>query len=129
MRRIASKKQKLVKKSRFIGILGMFNIYLLYVVCAAILDIIANLTLNKSDGFRKFWWGILSVLLVWGAFYLLALSVEGGMKLAIAYTLWGSIGILGTTIGGWYFFNQRLKPIGWIGILIIIAAVITLKTA
>lgn len=106
----------------------MFNIYLLYVVLAALLDIVANLALNKSDGFKNFKWGAISVLLVWLAFYLLALSLES-MKLAVAYTLWGSIGILGTTLGGWYFFKQKLKPIGWVGILIIIIAVITLKTA
>ncbi|WP_350445843.1 SMR family transporter [Campylobacter vulpis] len=102
--------------------------YLLYVVLAALLDIVANLALNKSNGFRNLKWGIASVLLVWLAFYLLALSLEG-MKLAVAYTLWGSIGILGTTLGGWYFFKQKLKPIGWVGIFIIIIAVITLKTA
>ncbi|EOI2518272.1 SMR family transporter [Campylobacter upsaliensis] len=102
--------------------------YLLYVVLAALLDIVANLALNKSNGFRNFKWGLLSILLVWLAFYLLALSLEG-MKLAIAYTLWGSIGILGTTLGGRYFFKQKLKPIGWVGIFIIIIAVITLKTA
>ncbi|EOY4240159.1 SMR family transporter [Campylobacter upsaliensis] len=102
--------------------------YLLYVVLAALLDIVANLALNKSNGFRNLKWGLLSILLVWLAFYLLALSLEG-MKLAIAYTLWGSIGILGTTLGGWYFFKQKLKPIGWLGIFIIIIAVITLKTA
>ncbi|EAL3985664.1 ligand-binding protein SH3 [Campylobacter upsaliensis] len=106
----------------------MFNIYLLYVVLAALLDIVANLALNKSNGFRNFKWGLLSILLVWLAFYLLALSLEG-MKLAVAYTLWGSIGILGTTLGGRYFFKQKLKPIGWVGIFIIIIAVITLKTA
>ncbi|WP_270986135.1 SMR family transporter [Campylobacter upsaliensis] len=102
--------------------------YLLYVVLAALLDIVANLALNKSNGFRNLKWGLLSILLVWLAFYLLALSLEG-MKLAIAYTFWGSIGILGTTLGGWYFFKQKLKPIGWVGIFIIIIAVITLKTA
>ncbi|EOU3641543.1 SMR family transporter [Campylobacter upsaliensis] len=102
--------------------------YLLYVVLAALLDIVANLALNKSNGFRNLKWGLLSILLVWLAFYLLALSLEG-MKLAIAYTLWGSIGILGTTLGGWYFFKQKLKPVGWVGIFIIIIAVITLKTA
>ncbi|EPS9486178.1 SMR family transporter [Campylobacter upsaliensis] len=102
--------------------------HLLYVVLAALLDIVANLALNKSNGFRNLKWGLLSILLVWLAFYLLALSLEG-MKLAIAYTLWGSIGILGTTLGGWYFFKQKLKPIGWVGIFIIIIAVITLKTA
>ncbi|PZT47541.1 ligand-binding protein SH3 [Helicobacter valdiviensis] len=106
----------------------MFNIYLVYVILAALLDIVANLALNKSNGFRNYKWGILSILLVWLAFYLLTLSLEG-MKLAVAYTLWGSIGILGTTLGGYYFFNQRLKPIGWVGIFVVILAVITLKSA
>ncbi|KPH52394.1 ligand-binding protein SH3 [Helicobacter pullorum] len=107
----------------------MFNIYFFYVVLAAFLDIVANLALNKSNGFRNLKWGLFSIGLVWLAFYLLALSVENGMRLAIAYTLWGSVGILGTTLGGWYFFGQKLKPIGWIGILVVIVAVIVLKTA
>lgn len=107
----------------------MFSIYFFYVIAAAFLDIVANLALNKSDGFRKLKWGLFSIALVWLAFYLLALSVEGGMRLAVAYTLWGSIGILGTTLGGWYFFGQKLKPIGWVGIFVIILAVIVLKTA
>ncbi|MCI2236001.1 MULTISPECIES: SMR family transporter [unclassified Helicobacter] len=107
----------------------MFSVYFIYVILAAILDIVANLALNKSEGFRKLKWGLFSIALVWLAFYLLALSVEGGMSLVIAYTLWGCIGIFGTTLGGWYFFNQRLKPIGWIGIFIIVIAVIVLKTA
>ena len=106
----------------------MFSLYLLYVVLAAFLDIIANLALNKSRGFKNLKWAALSLALVWLAFYLLSLSLEG-LKLAVAYAIWGSIGILGTTLGGWYFFRQTLKPIGWIGILIIILAVILLKTA
>ena len=106
----------------------MFSIYLLYIILAAILDVIANLALNKSDGFRNLKWGFFSLSLVCLAFFLLALSLEE-LPLAVAYNLWGSIGILGTTIGGWYFFKQKLKPIGWVGIFIIIIAVIVLKTA
>ncbi|MDD7567210.1 MAG: SMR family transporter, partial [Helicobacter sp.] len=35
-----------------------------------------------------------------------------GIELPIAYTIWGVIGILGSVFSGYYFFGQRLKPIG-----------------
>ncbi|MBR2112605.1 MAG: ligand-binding protein SH3, partial [Helicobacter sp.] len=43
--------------------------------------------------------------------------------LPVAYTLWGAIGVLGSVAGGYYFFGQSLKSIGYIGIILIITAV------
>ena len=51
------------------------------------------------------------------------------IDLAVAYASWGAIGILGTAIGGSLLFKQKLKPIGWIGIAVVIAAVVVMKTA
>ncbi|MEL7411564.1 MAG: SMR family transporter, partial [Pseudomonadota bacterium] len=51
------------------------------------------------------------------------------IDLAIAYASWGAIGILGTAIGGALLFKQKLKPIGWFGIFVVIAAVVVMKTA
>lgn len=106
----------------------MLSVGILCVIGAAILDIVANLVLDKSKGFTIKKWGFLALFLVWIAFYLLSLALKE-MPLSIAYTLWGSIGILGTALGGHYFLGQKLKPIGWVGILVIISAVIVLKTA
>lgn len=108
----------------------MLNIYTLYVVIAALLDIVANLALNKSYGFKNLKWGFFSLLLVCLAFTFFLFVLESKqIPLAVAYSLWGSIGILGTTLGSWYFFGDRLKLVGWIGIFVIIIAVITLTTA
>lgn len=99
-----------------------------FVVLAAIMDIIANMALAKSNGFKHKTWGCAAIILVLLAFTLLAQAVKG-MDLAIAYASWGAIGILGTALGGWLLFNQTLKPIGWLGIALVISAVIIMKTA
>ncbi len=107
---------------------AVFNIYFGFVVIAALLDVAANMSLTKSNGFQKKKWGFLAIILVLSAFTLLAQAVRG-IDLAIAYASWGAIGILGTAMGGYLLFKQKLKPIGWIGIFTVIAAIIVLKTA
>lgn len=99
------------------------------VALSGILDIIANLALAKSDGFKRLWWGLLALLLVDSVFLLLAFALDYGMELPVAYTLWGAIGILGTALGGYILFNQRLKPIGFVGIALVLVAVYLLHFA
>ena len=108
--------------------MSLIGLPLLLVVGAAALDVAANLLLNLSDGFRPRGWGILAILLVLGAFTLLAQAVRH-MDLAIAYATWGALGILGTALGGRWWFGQRLNALGWSGILVVIIAVIVIKTA
>lgn len=108
--------------------MSWLSLPLLLVVGAAALDVVANLLLNLSDGFRRRGWGILAILLVLGAFTLLAQAVKH-MDLAIAYATWGALGILGTALGGSWWFGQRLNALGWSGILVVIIAVIVIKTA
>lgn len=99
------------------------------IALSGILDIFANLALAKSDGFKKIWWGILALILVDLVFLLLAIALNLGMELPVAYTLWGAIGILGTVGGGYYFLGQKLKPIGLIGVVLVLCAVYLLHFA
>ncbi|MFM7969346.1 SMR family transporter [Aeromonas sp. A-5] len=81
-------------------------------------------------GFSSQGWGFLGILLVLGAFTLLSEAVSGGqIDLAVAYATWGAIGILGTALGGLLFFRERLKPIGWAGMMVMALAVAMLTTA
>lgn len=102
------------------------SISIVYIIISALLDIVANLLLVCSNGFKKPLYGVGAVLLVFAAFYLLSLAIVE-IPLAIAYTLWGCIGIVGTTLGGWYFFAQKLNIIGWIGIAFVIVAIALLN--
>ena len=85
----------------------------------------ANLLLAKSQGFRRKFIGFASLGMVGLAFYALSLAVRD-MDLAVAYAMWGSFGILGTSLGGWLFFKQRLKPCAFAGMGLLIAGMLLL---
>ena len=103
---------------------------LVMVLGAALIDIGANMAINRSKGFRYKGWGFLGIMLVLGAFTLLSEAVSGGqIDLAVAYATWGAIGIVGTALGGLLFFGERLKPIGWAGMMVMALAVVMLTTA
>lgn len=106
----------------------MFNSYIGAILIAAGLDIIANLMLARSQGFKKIYYGILSLICVGVAFLSLAYATQG-LDLAVAYAMWGGFGILGTSLGGWFLFGQKLKPSAWIGIVILIGGIISLNLA
>uniref|UniRef100_UPI00388D0F4D SMR family transporter n=1 Tax=Helicobacter sp. TaxID=218 RepID=UPI00388D0F4D len=77
-----------------------------FVCIAAVLDVVANLLLKASNGFSKLGYGLGAVGVVIGAFYLLMLALDS-MELAVAYSSWGAIGIIGTIAGGRILFGER----------------------
>ena len=62
------------------------------------------------------------LILVALAFTCLAFAVRK-MDLAVAYAMWGALGILGTSLGGWLLFNQKIKLTGWLGICVLIGGI------
>ena len=104
------------------------NTAFLLIIIAAVLDIIANLLMKKSDGFKHKLYGFGGIALVCGAFGLLA-QVAQVMDLAVAYALWGAVAIFGTAMSARFIFGQRINRIGWLGIMLILASVYLLKTA
>ena len=96
--------------------------YLTAILAAAGLDIVANLMLTKSDGFKKVFYGLGAVALVLMAFSCLAFAVRG-MELPVAYALWGAFGILGTSLGGWALFGQKMRPPAWLGIGVLVGGI------
>ncbi|EKF19745.1 SMR family multidrug efflux pump [Nitratireductor pacificus pht-3B] len=97
-----------------------------YVLGSVALDIMANLALEKSDGFARKGWGAAAVLLIMAAFALLSLAVTG-MDLFIAYAVWGVLSILGTAIAVWLVFGHRLNLTSWAGVGILILAILLIR--
>ena len=80
-------------------------------IVAALLDIVANLLLAKSQGFRRMFIGFASLGMVGLAFYALSLAVRD-MDLAVAYAMWGGFGIpSGRPSAAGSLLGQRLKPL------------------
>lgn len=99
-----------------------------FLLLAVVLEILANILLKMSNGFKHLWLGILSLLAVLGAFSCLALAVRG-IELSVAYALWGAFGIVATVAAGWILFNQRLNYKGWSGIILLLLGMVMIKFA
>lgn len=102
------------------------NSALAYLLGSVVLDIIANLSLEHSDGFRRRRWGVLAIVTIMAAFVLLALAVQT-MDLFIAYAIWGVLSITGTALATWAVFGQRLNWISWLGISLLILAILLMR--
>ncbi|MDE7065486.1 MAG: multidrug/spermidine efflux SMR transporter subunit MdtI [Desulfovibrionaceae bacterium] len=105
---------------------SFFSVSVLLVILAAALDVCANLLLARSDGFRRRFHGLLALSLVGLAFVMLSFAVRG-MDLAVAYAMWGGFGILGTSLGGWALFGQRLRPCAWVGMALLVGGMTALR--
>lgn len=93
-----------------------------------VLEIIANIFLKFSDGFRRKSYGIISLVAVLAAFTALSQAVKG-IDLSVAYAIWGGFGVAATLAAGWILFGQRLNRKGWIGLGLLIAGMVMIKLA
>ena len=102
--------------------------HIAWLALAVVLEILANIFLKWSDGFRRIWMGLLSLAAVLGAFSSLAQAVKG-IELSVAYALWGGFGIAAIVAAGWILFGQRLNKKGWAGLTLLLAGMIMIKLA
>ncbi|MDF7760700.1 multidrug/spermidine efflux SMR transporter subunit MdtI [Kosakonia cowanii] len=100
----------------------------LWLAMAIILEIVANIFLKLSDGFRRKLYGCGSLVAVLAAFSALSQAVKG-IDLSVAYALWGGFGIVATLAAGWILFGQRLNGKGWIGLALLLIGMMLIKLA
>lgn len=93
-----------------------------------VLEIIANIFLKFSDGFRRKLYGVLSLVAVLAAFSALSQAVEG-IDLSVAYAIWGGFGVAATLAAGWILFGQRLNNKGWFGLGLLLVGMVLIKLA
>lgn len=108
--------------------LNFINWYVVAILLSAMLDTGANLLLARSEGFKRRLLGCMALAMVGLAFVVLSFAVRG-LDLAVAYAMWGGFGILGTSLGGWLLFGQRVKPCAWAGIVLLIGGMGLLHTS
>ncbi|BDH45784.1 spermidine export protein MdtI [Salmonella enterica subsp. enterica serovar Choleraesuis] len=99
-----------------------------WLIGATLLEIVANIFLKLSDGFKRPFYGIMSLLCVLAAFSALAQAVKG-IELSVAYALWGGFGIMATVAAGWVLFGQRLNLRGWLGLGLLLTGMVFIKLA
>lgn len=103
-------------------------VHIAWLALAIGLEIVANVFLKFSQGFRRPFYGVLSLIAVLTAFSALAQAVKG-IDLSVAYALWGGFGLVATVAAGWVLFGQRLSSRGWLGVGLLLVGMVLIKFA
>lgn len=102
--------------------LGIQDMYWLYLAIAIVSEVVATSALKAAEGFTR--WGP-SLLVVAGyasAFYFLSLTLRS-IPFGIVYAIWSGVGVVLVSIMGWVIYHQSLDAAALVGIAIIIAGV------
>ncbi|MEN3316827.1 MAG: DMT family transporter [Mycobacterium sp.] len=94
---------------------------------AIAVEVFATLSLRASDGFRKKAWIAPVVAGYLVCFYLLWLSLSLGMPVGIAYGVWTACGVALVAVIARYLFAEPLTWVMVLGIVLIIAGVLTIE--
>ncbi len=107
----------------------MSNVLSFALLGAAILaEVVATLSLKASAGMTR---PAPMVLVIGGyalAFWLLSLSLER-FPIALVYSIWCGLGMVGAAVGGWWLFGQTLGASAGLGIVLITGGVALLAWA
>lgn len=98
---------------------------MVFLASAVSLDVLANIALKYSEGFRRKKYGLLAVAGIMAAFACLAQAIQT-LELSVAYALWGAAGLCLTAATDFVLFGQRLNWFGALGLLLIVWGIATL---
>lgn len=107
----------------------MSNALSFAVLGAAILaEVVATLSLKASAGMTRLGPMVLVITGYALAFWLLSISLER-FPIALVYSIWCGLGMVGAAVGGWWLFSQVLAPSAVVGIVLIVGGVAVLARA
>ncbi|HWQ92147.1 MAG TPA: multidrug efflux SMR transporter [Clostridia bacterium] len=98
----------------------------IYLLVGGILEAAWAVGLKYTDGFTRLWPSILVGAAIAGSMFFLALAVRT-IPIGTGYAIWVSIGILGAAIAGPTLFDQPLRPVQLLFLVLLLISIIGLK--
>ena len=98
----------------------------IFLALAIALEVAATFLLKLSNGFEKVHWGMASIALYSGCFWVLAPALKT-IPVGIAYAIWAGVGIAAAGAIGAFAFGERLGPLQLAFVAMIMVGAIGLR--
>ncbi len=98
----------------------------IYLIAAGITEIIWAIGLKHSDGFKKLWPSIFTVMVMLLSFVLLSQAMRK-LPLGTSYAVWTGIGAVGTVIYGMIHLNEPRDLPRIVCVALIVGGIVGLK--
>ena len=105
-----------------------FYIALGAILIACISDVICNIFIKKSKGFRIWRWGLLALLFLFVTNTAITFSYTE-IDLSVAYALFGVISLIFTTLMDRIMFGLKINFVGILGLASLISGIVLLRLA
>jgi quaternary ammonium compound-resistance protein SugE len=96
-------------------------------IMAGLLDAAWAVSMKYADGYTKFGWTVISLLLLAAFVYLLGKTLTV-LPVGTAYAVWSGIGAAGAVILGILLFGEALSPVRIAGIALVVAGIVVLRS-
>jgi quaternary ammonium compound-resistance protein SugE len=97
-----------------------------YLLLAGLLEIVWAVGLKYTEGFTRLWPSVVTIIVAWLSFYLLALAVRT-IPVGTGYAIWTGIGAAGVALLGMALFSEPATLPRFFFIALIIVGIIGLK--
>ena len=98
----------------------------LYLGVAILLEVGASIALRIASTGRTIWYAPVVVGYV-AAFVFLALTLDAGLGLGVAYGIWAAVGVALTAVASKFLFDEPLTLIMSCGIVLVIGGVLLVE--
>lgn len=99
----------------------------LLLIAAILAEVTATLCLRASDGLRRRRWIVPIAIGYVASFVLLAMVLDLGMPVGIAYGIWSATGIAITAVAARVIYSEPLTWVMGIGIVLIVGGVLLIE--
>ena len=100
---------------------------LLLLAAAILSEVSATLALRAADGFTHKRWLPVVVVGYVASFFLLAVVLDRGMAVGVAYGIWAAAGVALTAVAARFLFRDPLTKVMGLGIALIAAGVLVVE--
>lgn len=101
----------------------------LFLAGAILFEVVGTLALRASEGFTRLGPAALVVVGYVASFVLLAVVLQRGMPVGIAYAVWAGVGTAVVAVIGRLMFDDPLTALSGLGIVLIIVGVVLVEAA
>lgn len=98
----------------------------IYLIIAGIFEVVWSTTMKLSHGFTKFSFTIYTIIGLFLSMFFLAIAVKR-LPMSLAYPIWTGIGTVGSVIIGVILFGDKLSPLTWVFVILLLVSIIGIK--
>ncbi|AKP02250.1 DMT family transporter [Companilactobacillus pabuli] len=98
----------------------------IYLIIAGLFEVVWATTMKLSHGFTKISFTIYTIIGLALSMFFLSIAIKR-MPMSLAYPIWTGIGAVGSIIAGVIIFGDKLSPLTWVFVALLLISIIGIK--